>query len=102
MTASGHSIVTKYGRPFMTPDKQPQNDETEGKIGAAGWIAIVILGGLLVVALWYAVHAWGQMPGVGLSPLGWLFLVLGVVTTVGVGVGLMGLLFYSSRKGKDF
>ena len=56
----------------------------------------------MVAALWYAVHAWGQMPGVGLSPLGWLFLVLGVVTTVGVGVGLMGLLFYSSRKGKDF
>jgi hypothetical protein len=43
MTASGHSIVTKYGRPFMTPDKQPQNDETEGKIGAAGWIAIVMV-----------------------------------------------------------
>ncbi len=86
----------------MAPDKQRRNDETEGKIGAAGWIAIVILGGLLAAALWYAVHAWGQMPGVGLSPLGWLFLVLGVVTTVGVGAGLMALLFYSSRKGKDF
>jgi hypothetical protein len=86
----------------MKTDGQQKNDETEGKIGGAGWIAIVILTGLLVAALWYAVHAWGQMPGVGLSPLGWLFLVLGVVTTVVVGAGLMALLFYSSRKGKDF
>ncbi len=86
----------------MTNDSQRQSDETEGKIGVSGWIAIVILAGLLAAALWYAFHAWGQMPGVGLSPLGWFFLVMGVVTTVGVGAGLMALLFYSSRKGKDF
>jgi len=86
----------------MANDDRRQSDETEGRIGAAGWITIVVLGGLLAAALWYAVHAWGQLPGVGLSPLGWLFLVLGVITTVGVGAGLMALLFYSSRKGKDF
>jgi hypothetical protein len=86
----------------MTNGQQPQNDDTEGKIGVAGWITIVVLAGLLAAAIWYAFHAWGQLPGVGLSPLGWLFLGLGVVTTVGVGAGLMALLFYSSRKGKDF
>ncbi|MGD0865821.1 MAG: hypothetical protein ABSA49_09715 [Rhizomicrobium sp.] len=100
--ASGHSIVTKYGQTSMANDDNRRSDETEGKIGTAGWIAIVILAGLLAAAIWYAIHAWGQMPGVGLSPLGWLFLVLGVLTTVGVGAGLMALLFYSSRKGKDF
>jgi flagellar basal body-associated protein FliL len=86
----------------MTHNERQQSDETEGKIGTAGWIAIVILVGLLAAALWYAVYAWGQMSGVGVSPLGWVFLVLGVITTVGVGAGLMALLFYSSRKGKDF
>jgi hypothetical protein len=86
----------------MTNDNRQQSDQTEGRIGAAGWIAIVVLTGLLAAALWYAVRAWGQMPGVGLSPLGWLFLVLGAITTIGVGGGLMALLFYSSRKGKDF
>lgn len=86
----------------MTNDNGRRSDETEGRIGAAGWIGILILVGLLAAALWYAVHAWGQMPGVALSRLGWLFLVLGVITTVGVGGGLMALLFYSSRKGKDF
>jgi len=85
----------------MTNDDRKQ-DETEGHIGVAGWIGIVILMGLLGAAIWYAQHAWGQMPGVGLSPLGWLFLVMGVLVTVVVGAGLMALLFYSSRKGKDF
>jgi hypothetical protein len=85
----------------MTKDNR-EKDETEGHIGAAGWVAIVVLVALLGAALWYAQHAWGQMPGVGLSPLGWFFLVMGVLVTVVVGAGLMALLFYSSRKGKDF
>ena len=32
---------------------------------------------------------------------GWFTLTLMVVLTLGVGVGLMGLVFYSSRKGYD-
>ena len=32
---------------------------------------------------------------------GWMALVLGVVFSLIVGVGLMALLFYSSRKGYD-
>ena len=83
-------------------DRNRSIDETEGRIGAWGWFGVVVLLGLLVAAGWYAVHAWGELPGVGLSPLGWLFLILGVLVTVGVGAGLMWLLFYSSRKGKDF
>lgn len=79
-----------------------EKDETRGHIGVAGWIGIVVLMGLLGAALWYAQHAWGMLPGVSLSPLGWFFLIFGVLTTVVVGAGLMGLLFYSSRKGKDF
>jgi hypothetical protein len=43
-----------------------------------------------------------MLGGVGISPMGWFFLVLGVLFTIAVGAGLMGLLFYSSRKGKDF
>jgi uncharacterized RDD family membrane protein YckC len=99
MKGPHHSIMTKSGQ--MT-NGNPERDETEGRIGVAGWIGVIVLLGLLAAALWYAVHAWGQMPGIGLSPLGWVFLVLGVLTTVGIGVLLMGLLFYSSRKGKDF
>jgi hypothetical protein len=57
---------------------------------------------ILAAAVWYCIHAWSQMAGVGISPAGWLFLVLGVALTIVVGGGLMALLFYSSRKGKDF
>jgi len=67
-----------------------------------GWFAIVALVALLVGALCYCVFAWQQVPSVGIPPIGWLFLVLGVIFTALVGGGLMFLLFYSSRKGKDF
>lgn len=85
---------------MATDGKKP--DPEAGRLGPAGWLALVVLLGFLVWAIWYAVHAWGMLPGVGISPMGWLFLVLGVVFTIVVGAGLMALLFYSSRKGKDF
>jgi hypothetical protein len=72
------------------------------RLGPAGWLAIVALCGFLAVAIWYASAAWGQLAGVGISPTGWVFLGLGIVMTIIFGAGLMGLLFYSSRKGRDF
>lgn len=71
-------------------------------LGAWGWFAIVALVALLVGAVCYSIFAWQQVPSVGIPPIGWLFLVLGVIFTIVVGGGLMLLLFYSSRKGKDF
>ena len=72
------------------------------RLGAWGWFAILVLLALLVSAVRYCVYAWREVPDVGIPPVGWLFLVLGVVFTILVGGGLMALLFYSSRKGKDF
>jgi phosphoglycerol transferase MdoB-like AlkP superfamily enzyme len=71
-------------------------------LGAWGWFAIVALVVLLAGAVCYGIFAWQQVPSVGIPPTGWFFVVLGVVFTVVVGGGLMFLLFYSSRKGKDF
>ena len=71
-------------------------------LGAWGWFAVVALVALLVGAVCYGIFAWQQVPNVGISPIGWLFLALGVIFTTAVGGGLMILLFYSSRKGKDF
>jgi len=65
-------------------------------------LAIVALVALLVGAVCYSIFAWQDVPNVGIPPIAWLFLVLGVIFTVVVGGGLMILLFYSSRKGKDF
>jgi hypothetical protein len=80
-------------------NKQPSENS---RVGAAGWIAVVVLAGFLVGAILYAVHIWNVLAAVSMPPLGWLFLVLGTVFTLAVGAGLMALLFYSSRAGKDF
>lgn len=83
-----------------------RSEENEGagerRLGGWGWFAILALLAFLAAAVWYCIHAWGEMAGVGISPAGWLFLGLGVILTVVVGGGLMALLFYSSRKGRDF
>jgi ABC-type multidrug transport system permease subunit len=78
-------------------DEQPKS----AKLGVGGWIAIVVLVGLLLAAIIYAVQAWGAMAGVGISTAGWVFMALGVIVTTAVGAGLMGLVFYSSRKNFD-
>jgi len=71
------------------------------KIGIAGWIALIVLGAFLAVSIWYAAHAWLALSGVAMSPMGWFFLICGIVVTVALGAGLMALLFYSSRKNFD-
>ena len=76
--------------------------EPSTPLGRAGWIAIIVLGAFLAWAGWYAVHAWMRLSGVGISTAGWVFMGLGIVVTFAVGAGLMGLVFYSSRKGRDF
>jgi hypothetical protein len=57
--------------------------------------------GLLAWAGWCAVHAWNALAGVGISVMGWFFIVIGILLTLGLGGGLMALVFYSSRKDFD-
>ena len=78
----------------------PKNDQ-KSPLSAAGWIALAILLGLLLASLWYAVQVWTAMSGVQMSGWGWTFLVAGIVVTVGLGAGLMALVFYSSRHNFD-
>lgn len=78
-------------------DKEPVRE----RLGAAGWIALVVLGAFFIASLWYAVKVWTSMAGVRMSGFGWTFLVLGVVVTIALGAGLMALLFYSSRHDYD-
>jgi len=80
------------------------NDNSRGddaRLGAGGWIAIVVLAAFLAWAIWYAAHAWSSLTGVGISTGGWVMLGFGIVVTLIVGGGLMALLFYSSRKNYD-
>jgi hypothetical protein len=76
-------------------------DRQKAGLSAFGIVAILILLGLLGWALWYGVMNWNALAGVRISPLGWVFMVLGVVVTFLVGAGLMALVFYSSRHDRD-
>lgn len=81
----------------------PEDDKPQSasRLGAAGWIAIAVLAGFLGWAGWYAMHVWTRLAGVSMSPLGWLFMILGALVTLAVGAGLMALVFYSSRHRYD-
>lgn len=78
-------------------EEAPKNN----KLSLAGWLALAVLFGFFFAALWYAVKVWTAMSGVHMSGWGWTFLVLGVVVTIGLGAGLMALVFYSSRHDMD-
>jgi hypothetical protein len=85
----------------MTQPQKDQEKGDDGKLGPAGYIALIVLVGFLAVAIWYAVKAWRAMADVPMSTMGWISLILGVIFTLALGGGLMGLLFYSSRKHYD-
>jgi hypothetical protein len=67
-----------------------------------GVIAVVIfLGGCTVAAGIYGVTTWQAIGPTVMGFTGWFTLILMVVLTLGLGFGLMGLMFYSNRKGYD-
>jgi hypothetical protein len=98
--AFGGNFVTEV--PVQEPDKSEQSPQESRPLGPAGWIAIVVLGGFLAAGIYYAIYTWDELAGTSIPTIGWVFLGLGVFFTILVGGGLMALLFYSSRKGKDF
>lgn len=77
------------------------NGKAPHKLSVAGWFAIAVMVGFLVWSGWYAVHAWNALGGISISVTGWIFIVIGIVLTVGLGAGLMALVFYSNRKDLD-
>jgi uncharacterized BrkB/YihY/UPF0761 family membrane protein len=81
------------------PVEQVLQDFRQLSVGA--WIAIVILIGLLVAAIVGVTMSGTDDLAAGVSGPGTIAMVFGVLFTLAVGVGLMGLIFYSSRRGYD-
>lgn len=71
------------------------------RLSRGGWAIIAVLLAFLAASIVYAVRGWNQLGTVGIPPAGWVVLVVGIVVTLLVGGGLMALMFYSSRKGRD-
>jgi hypothetical protein len=67
----------------------------------AGTVAILaLLIGLLGGTVYAMVTVWKHIDA-HMSVHGWIALVLGIVLSLAVGIGLMALVFYSSRRGYD-
>lgn len=65
------------------------------------WILIAVLLAFLGSAVWLAFEGWNLHGDVQMSGHAWAAMILGVVFSLALGLGLMGLVFYSSRKGYD-
>ena len=73
-----------------------------GKSGIATITALVILVGLLLLAIIFIAVGWNAPEGgEKMSTGGWIAMILGVIATLALGVGLMTLMFYSHRSGRD-
>jgi hypothetical protein len=69
------------------------------KLGTIALVAVLL--GLLVAAIWLAVHTWMAAAGSPMPAVGYVAMTFGVVLSLLVGIALMALLFYSSRHGYD-
>jgi len=65
--------------------------------------ALIILGllALLGVTVGWGIWGWQQTAGTAMGFHGWLAMILGILFTIVVGCGLMGLMFCSSWYGYD-
>ena len=72
------------------------------KLGTGTILTLVVLLGLLAVAVVILVIGW-TMPdgGTPMSIHGYIAMGLGIVFTMALGGGLMFLVFYSNRHGRD-
>jgi hypothetical protein len=65
------------------------------------WIIIGVLLALLAAAIWFGYEGLVISPDVQVSEQGYIAMALGIFFSLIVGVGLMTLVFYSSRAGYD-
>ena len=95
MTGISHSIAP------IAVGAEPQVQPNGGTVMK---IALYLsLFGILGLAIWWTIYAWTSDYGADapMSMHGYIAMVLGIIGSLIVGCGLMGLLFYSSRRGYD-
>lgn len=74
---------------------------TVASMGVGSWMVLFVLLALLVAAGLLAYAGWTHEKGPAMPAAGYLALAFGVVASMAVGIGLMALIFYSSRRGYD-
>jgi hypothetical protein len=65
------------------------------------WAGAAVAGVLSLSMAAVAVYLWLSLGDVTMSGGGYMAMIFGGLATLGLGVGLMSLVFYSNRKGFD-
>jgi hypothetical protein len=72
------------------------------KVGLGTILTLAVLVGLLLLAIVFMLVGWGAPEGsTPMSTGGWIAMVLGIIATLALGAGLMALMYYSHRHGRD-
>jgi len=88
----------------MKPEIQNNGIEADGlvtRLGIGSWAILVVLLLLLAATVATIYVGWRLASGTDVPASGYAAMALGVIVSLGVGFGLMALIFYSSRKGYD-
>lgn len=65
------------------------------------WVAAAVAGAVVLVIAFVIAAEWAGIGDSEISGAGWLAMGLGVIVTLALGIGLMALVFISSRRGYD-
>jgi hypothetical protein len=65
------------------------------------WVAAAIAGAVVLLIGVFIAAEWTGIGDSEISGAGWLAMGLGVIVTLALGIGLMALVFISSRRGYD-
>ena len=71
------------------------------RLGLGSWAILTVLLLLLAGTVAAIYLGWRLASGTDVPASGYLAMAFGVIVSLGVGFGLMALVFYSSRKGYD-
>lgn len=65
------------------------------------WLILAVLLGLLCIAIVVLYVSWDPEQNGAMTGAGYVAMTLGVVATLALGIGLMALMYYSNRSGRD-
>ena len=67
----------------------------------SAWIAVVIAAAVVLGVVVAIASLWAGIGASEISLAGWFAMGLGIILTLALGIGLMALVFISSRRGYD-
>jgi hypothetical protein len=65
------------------------------------WAAVALAAAAVLAITIVIAIFWNQLGASEISIAGWLAMIFGIIVTLALGIGLMALIFISSRRGYD-